>query len=137
MKFMFKHLLYLALSFGMLSFTQIPSNRPNQNALSAHQLVTADTLTPVHNVYSKPVAHPDLKKHLPESTKEVSSVSGKDESANAFVVKRVLAVCKGNGQFIGGKPRFVSGVFRDTLTSSAGRDSIIITELSVLDCQSI
>ncbi len=45
-----------------------------------------------------------------------------------------ISICKGEGYFTGGKPRFVSGVFSDTLITLGGRDSVIITQLSVLQC---
>ncbi|MEM9884763.1 MAG: hypothetical protein AAF849_02655 [Bacteroidota bacterium] len=137
MKFMFKHLLLLALSIGMLSFTQIPNDRPYLQLPSSTSWVDVDTLIPVRNAYSKIVAHPDLQKHLSARTSTPSSETENAAASSALVVTRAIAVCKGNGHFIGGKPRFVSGTFRDTLSSFTGRDSIIVIELSILDCQTI
>ncbi len=56
------------------------------------------------------------------------------ELKEAVVVNNNVSVCKGEGYFTGGRPRFVSGIFRDTLSTRHGRDSIVITNLSIIDC---
>lgn len=50
-------------------------------------------------------------------------------------VLRNISICKGEGYFAAGRPRFVSGIFRDTLLSSIGRDSIVTVVLHVSSCK--
>ncbi len=56
------------------------------------------------------------------------------EARVAIVVNNAVSICKGEGYFTGGRPRFVSGIFRDTLSTRHGKDSIVITNLSIIDC---
>lgn len=57
-----------------------------------------------------------------------------EKDSDAIVVSNMVSICKGEGYFTGGRPRFVSGIFRDTLSTRYGRDSIIVTNLSIIDC---
>ena len=42
-----------------------------------------------------------------------------------------VSVCSGDSLFIGGGYQFISGTYYDTLTSSAGCDSILQTNLTI------
>lgn len=131
---MSKYLLIIVLSFSTLSFVQI---RPTTE-IPSFGTVVQDTLVPVSRSNVKRVANMptslNYKKSKPiPSPEKALSV----ESKPRIVTVRAVAVCKGDGFFSGGKPRFISGIFSDTLVATNGIDSILITELSILDCQSI
>lgn len=73
--------------------------------------------------------------HSFDEDRTVSIKKDNSPSTAAITMTQRVSVCRGEGYFVGGKPRFVSGVFRDTLSTSNGRDSIIVTQLSVLQCE--
>ena len=52
-----------------------------------------------------------------------------------LITIKTVSVCQGEGYFAANKPRFVSGVFRDTLSTMNGCDSIVVTNLSVIHCK--
>lgn len=131
---MSKYLLIVVLSFSTLSFVQL---RPTTKVVASTTLVQ-DTLVPIRRSNVKKVANTPTTSQYKKSTAIPSTTKAASAEVSARIVTtRAVAVCKGDGFFTGGKPRFVSGIFSDTLVAVSGRDSILITELSVLDCQSL
>mgnify|MGYP000051506614 CR=1 FL=1 len=53
---------------------------------------------------------------------------------NAFVHQTELEICEGESILLGGSLRTTSGVYRDTLTSASGCDSVLVTTLAVTYC---
>jgi|GEM_PF-638771 len=48
-----------------------------------------------------------------------------------FTFNRSMSICQGESFIAGGAPRTISGIFRDTLATQHGCDSIIVTQLTV------
>lgn len=138
MKFMVRHLLFFALFFGTLSFTVV--SNPVSTDWEASTVTVCDTLVPIKQfeAHPTPVSHPALQQKQYKRKVKFSPVREQqiEETALPNSVK-AIAICKGEGEFVAGRPRFVSGTFRDTVMNVVGRDSVIITKLSVLNCQSI
>ncbi|MEL6944785.1 MAG: hypothetical protein AAFO82_19175 [Bacteroidota bacterium] len=136
MKFMVRHLLLIALFFGTLSFTVV--SNPVDTVLEDSVMEVLDTTILPVKTYPTPVSHPAFqqKRH----TRKVDFRPAKEQQIEENVLPnstKAIAICKGEGEFVAGRPRFVSGTFRDTVITRAGRDSVVITKLSVLNCQSI
>ncbi|MEN0050826.1 MAG: hypothetical protein AAF806_27410 [Bacteroidota bacterium] len=138
MKFMVRHLLFFALFFGTLSFTVV--SNPVDTDWEDSTTISCDSIIPVQGfeAHPKAVSHPAFEQKQYKRKVTFSPVREQqvEETALPNSVK-AIAICKGEGEFVAGRPRFVSGTFRDTVMNSVGRDSVIITKLSVLNCQSI
>lgn len=138
MKFMVRHLLFFALFFGTLSFTVVsnPVTPDWENATT----IVGDTLAPtkLFEAHPTPVSHPALQQK--QYKRKVNFTPFREQQVEEMALPnsvKAIAICKGEGEFVAGRPRFVSGTFRDTVMNTVGKDSVIITKLSVLNCQSI
>lgn len=126
MKYVF---FFIVINLGCCAFTQHRSSM--MPAQTVH--CPADTLSPTWRSLSQSVAY----KNPVFATAPAIVLDETIDEKRTVIARRNIAICKGNGFFLGGKPRFISGVFRDTLVAVDGRDSVLVTELSVLNCKSL
>jgi hypothetical protein len=79
-------------------------------------------------------ASPISDGYVLQSTTDTLNLTRK-KNVEGLTITKTVHVCQGEGYFVANKPRFVSGVFRDTLNTVQGRDSIVVTNLSVITCK--
>jgi hypothetical protein len=112
---------------------------PDPSIFTLPEAIVADTLSPIFSHQLQAVAHTPTKSNVSILPRQIAEMADAPTTATEAVIttSRSVAICKGEGFFSGGKPRFISGSFRDTLLTVDGRDSILITELSILDCKEL
>ncbi|MEM1326629.1 MAG: hypothetical protein AAGI23_11775 [Bacteroidota bacterium] len=133
---MSKLLPIVILSCSLWSFVlKTPAHKVDVHAFP----IVTDTLVPTLDHRSQPVSHKQSKSRISllPAVETVPTTASAMLPAASVTTTRSVAICKGEGYFSGGKPRFISGSFRDTLLTVDGRDSIIITDLSVLECKAL